>query len=349
MMRVLLVVGITLGLACNGVTTPDLSDPPSPGDLPDVDVAAPLTELTGATYEGFLGGLYPGGANTVPSDHAAVGRSRAAEIQPLDQNGDPNPDGVYALLSVGMSNTTREFCKGRVTDCAPWSFVGQASADPTVDHEHLVLVDGAVGGHPASDWDSPDDPVYARVRDQRLAPLGLTEAQVQVAWIKQANPRPRVSLPAADADALQLEASLGDIVRALKVHYPNLQQVVVSSRTYGGYATTTLNPEPYAFETGFAVKWLVEAQIMQSRTGVIDSEAGDLSLDFGAPWLAWGPYLWADGENPRSDGLIWVRDDFVADGTHPSPLGEQKVGAMLLEFFKTSAETRCWFLAGESC
>jgi lysophospholipase L1-like esterase len=44
-----------------------------------------------------------------------------------------------------------------------------------------------------------------------------------------------------------------------------------------------------------------------------------------------------------------VRDDFDDDGTHPSQSGEQKVGAMLLEFLKTSAETRCRFLAGEAC
>ncbi len=69
----------------------------------------------------------------------------------------------------------------------------------------------------------------------------------------------------------------------------------------------------------------------------------------GAPWLAWGPYLWADGANPRDDGLVWLPADFQDDGTHPSPSGEEKVGRLLLEFFRSSPFAQCWFLAGRTC
>lgn len=329
----------TLGLAalaCNGATASPIG--PSP------DRPVPLTELSGGTYLGFEGGLYEGGSDQPPADHAAAGLTAADRIRPLDPRGNPDPEGRIVLLSVGMSNTTQEFCAGPPTACASWSFAGQAAADPAIDHGRVVIVDGAVGGQPAEDWDSPSDPVYDRVRDQRLGALGVTEAQVQVAWVKQANPRPSVSLPAVQADAFELEAGLGDIVRALKVRYPNLRQVFLSSRTYAGYATTTLNPEPYAYETGFAVKWLITAQIEQARTGRIDSESGDLSPER-TPWVAWGPYLWADGETSRADGLVWLREDFAGDGTHPSTSGEQKVGRLLLDFFATSPFSRCWFLS----
>jgi hypothetical protein len=138
---------------------------------------------------------------------------------------------------------------------------------------------------------------------------------------------------------------MANIARTLKIRYPNIQIVYFSSRIYAGYATTTLNPEPYAYESAFAVKWLVQAQIDQTRTGaVVDPRAGNLDSDSVAPWMVWGPYLWADGLNPRSDGLIWTRADLENDGTHPARSGEEKVGALLLDFLKNEPTARDWFV-----
>jgi hypothetical protein len=61
-----------------------------------------------------------------------------------------------------------------------------------------------------------------------------------------------------------------------------------------------------------------------------------------APYLSWGPYLWIDGENPRSDGRTWLASDLLQDCTHPSPTGIQKVVDMLMQFFKTDSTTN-WF------
>lgn len=64
-----------------------------------------------------------------------------------------------------------------------------------------------------------------------------------------------------------------------------------------------------------------------------------------APLLLWGPYLWADGITPRqSDGLIWERKDFVADGVHPSQGGRKKVADQLRNFFQNDANARTWFV-----
>lgn len=305
----------------------------------------PLPHLGLGLYLGrFAGGLYPNGSNAMPAAHGFVGSNLAWSIEPRAVDGAFDPSGKYVLLSIGMSNTTQEFCNAPVGgDCTPWSFMGQASAHEAVDNVGLAIVDGARGGQSAATWDSPTDANYDRVRDEELIPRGLSEAQVAAVWVKVANPAPSVSLPAANADAYTLLAQLGDIVRSVRQRYPNVRQVFLSSRIYAGYASTMLNPEPYAYESGFAVKWLIQAQIEQMAGGPIDPIAGDLDFEGVAPWLAWGPYLWADGITPGPLGLTYECSDLQNDGTHPSQSGQEKVADRLLAFMLTSPLTMPWF------
>lgn len=305
----------------------------------------PINDLgTGLYLNQFEGGLYPSASNAPPQSHALAGLTRAQGIQPLDVSGAADAQGKYVYLSIGLSNTTQEFCaENSLGPCTASSFMGQAAADPNVDTADLVIVNGAEGGQAASTWDAPTDSNYDRIRDDHLTPRGLSEAQVQAVWVKLANPSPSVGLPDAGADAFVLEAFLGDIVRALKIRYVNLNVVFFTSRIYAGYASTTLSPEPYAYESAFSIKWLIEAQINQMDGGGADAVAGDLDFNTAAPWLAWGPYLWADGTTARSDGLSWSCADLQSDGTHPADSGVQKVGAALLDFMLTSPFAAPWF------
>ena len=337
---------LVLALGCASTGPSDTGDPP----VNDLFPTHPLSDATGWTYLGFRGGQYPEGSE-MPAEHRAAGVNRALSIRPLDANGQPSGSGKIVMVSIGMSNTTQEFCNPSGNgQCAPGTFVQQALADPAVQRASLVLVDGAAGGQTANTWDSPTDANYDRVRDTRLPLWGVTERQVQIAWVKVANAQPRSALPATDADAYNLVAGIGSITRALKARYPNIKLVFLSNRTYGGYATTGLNPEPYAYESGFGVKWVVGAQIAQMAGGAPDPRAGDLNYNTVAPWIAWGPDLWANGEISRPDGLFWVRTDFRdTDGTHPSTTGVQKVGTLLLDFLKSSDFSRCWFVVAGSC
>lgn len=303
----------------------------------------PVDDLGSGLYLGlYEGGLYANGSNIMPAAHLIDGIDRAQQIVPLNTLGEPDPQGLFVLLGIGMSNTTLEFRE----------FIQLARAHPTINNGpasnggEMAIIDGAYGGATAVAWDDPADLQYDRVRDQKLGVPGLTEAQVQVVWVKVANPGPSVGLPDANADALALLGSLGDIVRALQVRYPNLKLVFFSSRIYAGYATTTLNPEPYAYESAFSNKWVIDAQIQQMETGLVDPVAGDLDLATGTPWLGWGPYFWADGLSPRSDGLMWLCSDLQSDGTHPSLDGSMKVASHLMQFFMTSPVTVDWFRHG---
>lgn len=309
----------------------------------------PLTDLGAGLYLGaYQGGLYAGGSNAVPNDHRQAGLARAAAVEPRDGTGAPAADGRIGLISIGMSNTTMEWCAVAGLDCTAWSFTGIAEADPAVEHEHLVIVNGAASGQTAPTWTDPDASNYDWIRDVVLPVYGMTPAQVQVAWVKLANPNPTAELPSPSADAFVLEDRLGDVLRALRVNYPNLQLVFLSSRIYAGYTTYSLNPEPHAYEAGFAMKWVIDAQIQQMRGLGTDATAGDLDYASGvAPWVAWGPYLWADGLTPRSDGLTWECSDLASDGVHPSNAGQAKVAELLLDFMLGSEFTAPWFRVPE--
>jgi hypothetical protein len=207
--------------------------------------------------------------------------------------------------------------------------------------------------------------------------------QVQVLFLKSSLGEPQCSLKDQSLycapgqtipNAVQEEQALGNILRFLKqgatvnvngvnIHYPapypNLKQVFLSSRIYGGYANGTahgcLSPEPYAYEEAFAIQRLIVAQIQ----GAPDSYSGSLDLS-SAPWFDWGPYLWADGEKRRNfDGLNWCsgqndslcnsgnqkdvrfgdpndQTNYWGDFTHPTAQGAKKVADQMVTFFTKS-------------
>lgn len=287
----------------------------------------PLTALGAGTYQGYPGGLYPGTSNTRPPAHAAAGISIANAIAPLDTFGNRDPNGRIVFISIGMSNATQEFS----------AFVGLANSDTYKDPK-VRVIDCARGGQTASLIKNPAAAYWDTVRT-RLRGLGASPAQVQVAWIKEANAGPTTGFPAATTTLMR---DLGSVVRVLKDHFPNLRIAYLSSRIYAGYATTTLNPEPYAYESGFAVKWLIEGQIAGEDS--LNHDPGQGAVE--APWLSWGPYLWADGLNPRpEDGLTWVCSDFGTDGTHPATTGRLKVADMLYEFMHADPTAQPWYLS----
>jgi len=344
-------VGLSFVGALIGCASPPPPPPPKPVGPPTDTVRVPLTDLLTRTYFGHAGGLYPAGINQPPADHDSAARARRKTIQPLDVNGDESPFGKYVLLSVGMANTTQEWCsQNSGPPCTAWSFMGKAAIDPGVNHSTLVIVNGAAEGQDAPSWTSATSPSYERIKVGRLAPLGLSENQVQAVWVKLEDQKPELSLPADSADAYLLLTNLAQVMRSLRARYPYLRIVFISSRSYGGYGTTDLNPEPFAYESGFSVKWLIESQIDEMHGKPANPRVGTLDYNKkAAPIIVWGPYLWADGPTARSDGLQWNRTDFEEDGTHPSQMGESKVAGMLLDFFKNSPYSKCWFAANQYC
>jgi hypothetical protein len=285
----------------------------------------PLTEMTADDrYKGEDGGLYGGGRHEPPKVHQLAAQQALKKIRPLDAHGKPSPNGQIVFIALGMSNTAGEFSL----------FKDIADRDPQKSPD-VLLVNCAIGGAGVTSWASPGSGTWQKVAE-RLKEAGVTPAQVQVAWIKHADPG-----PSPDTFPLQYARHVKDKIAASLVitrsTFPNLRVAYLSSRIYGGYniaGIRRVNPEPFAYETAYSVRWVIQDQMASEKNGKVDG-----------PVLLWGPYLWADGVTPRkSDQLVWQRKDLAEDGVHPSTIGRQKVAKLLLEFFKNDAGARNWFV-----
>lgn len=315
-------------------------------NLPDLCLV-PLTDLGINKYKGFQGGLYPNGKNTAPQSHINDGLQFANQITPLDSNGNPNANGKIVLLSLGLSNSFLEFKP----------FVDLVENDGTVN-QNLLVINGAQPGVSLQKWSLADATAsvgpYKKVIDT-LQNYGATENQVHVIWMKHAfedNP----TLGEFPIHVELYRDLIIDIIKTAKSRYPNLKLIYLSSRTKAYTFRTAVNsPEPYAYELGFGVKWLIEEQINGNTELNYKPQNGTVN----APWIAWGPYLWANSNsNPRSDGFFWDCIDTrstpeqqpdgsikTPDFVHPSEgIGTQKIAQELLNFFKTDISTKDWFL-----
>jgi len=255
---------------------------------------------------------------------------------PLETNGVVNTNtGKIGLLSLGMSNVTLEWGAGGTNH-----FTTLATNDPSLN-PRVAIADGAIAGQDATFWTNLISSNWDLVVTQRLVAAGLTTNQVQVVWMKQAlkDPWTYGTFP-AHAQALQdMERT---ILRNAKRLFPNLRIAYLSGRTRAYVTNGPPNPEPFAFESSFAPRWVIEDQLKATNNLNYNPGLGPVV----APWLSWGPYLWADGIVPRSDGFVWQCGDVIpGDGTHPDTnYGVPKVAAQLLSFFKTDPTATPWFL-----
>jgi hypothetical protein len=309
-------------------------------DKVDMTQVKPITDMSpDERYKGFQGGLYPEGKNERPAGHTAAGMVLAGQIRPLDQQGQASTNGKIVLLTIGMSNTNQ----------ASSGFLRMAKQETDLN-PRLVLVNGALGGMTASriqnldgnkTYENGQNIKYWPYVDEQLTKAEVTRAQVQAIWLKEADPGPMLPFP-EHAKILQQEQV--KVLHILHDRFSNLKLLYLSSRIYGGWAKVRLNPEPYAYESNYSVKWLVEQQLTGDADLNFDPGKGAVK----APWISWGPYLWANGSTPRQDGFFYVEDDLREDDrTHESEQGQDKVGRELIKFFKADPTSRGWFTSAK--
>lgn len=256
-------------------------------------------------------GLYMGGINDPPAAHLARGLAIAQTIVPLNGAGEPDPAGKLVLAGLGgMSNARLEFDEfartGRIQGACPIFFNGNRHQ---WDAQRIT-------DDPSGYWDW----VFGQ-----LSKRNITAPQVQVAWVKNSIKGQTEPSPAGE---MVLANCLEAILAAAIARFPNLKMIFLSSAIYSGYSTNPARHEPFAYWEGLGVR-----QVVMSR------------LETASPWVAWGPYLWADGLTPRAaDGLDWLCSDFADDGLHPADGAKSKVAELLYNFFTTFPTTAGWFL-----
>lgn len=315
-----LTVDKTTGSACNNISynVPNTTTP-----------IIPLTDLATGTYQGEEGGLYPGGSNVRPASHDSDGIAFAKAVVPLDSNGNYSPTGKYVMLALGESTALDEFS----------TFLPLANADPA-KNSALVFVDGAQGGATPSLLGQSTSPYWNTILNNYLPDQGVTANQVVAIWIEDSNGIAKGTFP---GDMTQMQGAYESVMNNIHTFFPHATLAYFSSRIYAGYSNgvKTINPEPYAYEAGFAVKNAINDQLNGNANLNYNPALGAVM----APWMSWGPYYWANGLLGRSDGFVWTCQDLQADGTHPSAgSGDLKVAGQVLNFFKTDDTTTPWFL-----
>ena len=286
----------------------------------------PIDQLGTNTYLGYMGGLYPGGTNTMPSTHQTAGINVANAIQPLDATGNASPTGKYALLSLGTSDANYEFER----------FIQYGTNEATIN-PNLVLVPGAMGsegldtllGMEANDF-------WSNIYNWALPDAGVTPQQVVAIWMEPEDAHPPGAFP---QDMEQMHTELRTLIPNLLVRFPNLKLLYLASRAYAGYSNPIkLVSEPYAYDQGYAIQAVIADQLNGDPALNFDPTVGPVV----APWLAWDTYKWGNGMTAH-DGLVWGCQDFRFDGYHVNGSGEDKVSGMLINFFKSDPTAAPWF------
>lgn len=313
-------VAASTGANCN-ITSIDVVGTSSP--------VVALNDLGTGTYQGYEGGLYPDGSNVDPTDHQSSAVSIAQGIQPLDSNGNPDPNGIYVLISLGPSTAEQPFI----------DFVNAATADPQ-KNSHLVVVDAALGGETANLLSDPASGYWTTIFDYILPLAGVTTKQVVATWVNAIDS----TSAAFPGNAQTLQSQLESVAQNMHTFFPNLVLSYFDSLNYTGYSqgVSTLDPEPQGYESAFGAKWAIQDQINGNANLNWDPNVGPVL----APWMGWGPYYWANGLLARNDGTYWACPDVKNDGVHPVyPGGNLKITSALLDFFKSDTSATPWYLA----
>ena len=293
-------------------------------------------------YKGEDGGLYGGGKNEPPAEHLAahlkeVGQHRAFAMQ-RRQTGRRRQDWLHydRVLQLRPSNR--------------WISSALRTADPQ-KASNVVIVNGCIGGRSAVMWAWDGADILPKAEQERLdarrwicctCPRAKRKSTVRTCekdtWptLAQAYRRRQPVAPRSKcrcAGSSTSKPTPSRLVNSRRTcaglagrhhRHPATSRGIITptsascicraARSVVGQVATAAVPEPYAYESGFGTRWVVQSQIKGDAQLNFDPARGEVK----APFVLWGPYLWAQGDTPRKlDGLTWTQNDVRPDQLHP--------------------------------
>jgi len=265
-------------------------------------------------------GLYPDGGNKMPAAHRQLGLKAAAEIKPLDVQGQPDPtNGRTLALVLGHSNCRMYFD----------AFQDHLKQRRSVAlNPRFELINAAVGGQQLPEIHQLKGKVWDRA-SRLLGRPGYSAKQVQVlffhttyhGWKNVKNAPPELFPESME----QMRNDLADVLMHCRKLYPNLRIAYLTAdgnRHYTGF-------EPHVWREAFGFKWLIAEQIK----GEQDPQAVKAPYKPSQlPWLSWGPYIWDN---------TWDRSYFT-DGVHPHAKARSIFVTKYWSFLRSDPVARGW-------
>lgn len=309
------------------ITQEKQADSNSDGAVAVAAKKIPLNDLGSNSYLGYVGGLYPGGANKPPTKYAFDLMQISKTIVPLDTFGNASDNGKIVFVSLGASIGGKNMK----------AMIKKTEGNPLTNPRLLLFNCNEGGKYSAlSNIMNPKDSYWLHVSEV-ITSQKSSYKQVQVVYmetddgiiIKKFPDRPN-----------QVKAKIEASARTIKEKFPNAKVLYLLGRTRtfnnAGDNATPWNTEPSPYYFGWACKWAIEDQI----NGVPGTEYKGANKV--APIITWGFYQWADSLPRTTDNFYW-RFSETKDGLHSNDAGEDTLATRFQNFLLTNAYSKLWY------
>jgi hypothetical protein len=281
----------------------------------------PLNDLGTGTFRGYMGGLYPNGANKPSGRYADDLLTASKSIIPIDRHGNPSDTGKIVFISLGAS----------VGGHMMKALIPKTENNPLTNPSLLLINCNQGAGFASlnhimnpndSYWDRVDHTITNKTSAKQVQVIYLeTDDTTEIKWPNKAN------LVRDDIDSC---------LRVFKRKFPNVKVVYVLGRTRTFDNVKEWNKEPGPYYFGWGCKWAIEDQI-NGASGT--KYKGPNTV---APMITWGFYEWADSLPRKTDGFSW-RFSQTVDGLHATTEGQDTLTTRFQNFLLTDRYASIWY------